>query len=334
MIKNEPSEIRQISEKFYGIYRGVIEDDNPRNDSNEEYQDGRVRIRVWGLHTKNKTDIPTKNLPLAQPAYPVVIGSITGKGIWSVPVQGTHVFVFFENGDHMQPRYFATAPGIEPDDKPDSSEGFADPDGTYPLTDLMSEPDMNRLMYSNDGNPEHTAWENLSTVTPVIGNCGRWYPSAGSHEANYPNNFVIETKSKQTLEMNSIDNDGTYSPVNTLLYNDDSSYILMNGGVFIKGGVSIPDGITTSGITAYGSINGNSGATITGNSVIAGCCSGLHVPLVKQPFIIIMVNAHNDHTHNVVSEHYGVTSKPIEQMTDGAALATSSTYVTECLRGS
>jgi hypothetical protein len=231
MIKNEPNEIKQISEKFYGIYRGVIEDDNPTNSSGDKLQDGRVRIRVWGLHTKNKTDIPTDNLPLAQPAYPVVIGSITGKGMWSVPVQGTHVFVFFENGDHMQPRYFATAPGIEPDDKPDSSEGFADPDGIYPLTDLMGEADMNRLMWSQEEYPDATAWENITEGTfpecrPILTE-KKFEP--GPHVVTYPNNFVMETRgeNKGTLEIN--DNA-------TLLYHNGSSYIVMKSGKTLNQG--------------------------------------------------------------------------------------------------
>jgi len=128
MIKNEPGDIKRTTEKLYGIYRGVVVNNNDSGYNNNERYDGgagRVQVRIWGVHT-NETDqddhtgIPDNHLPWAEPAYPVIEGSLEDVGIWSVPVEGTHVFVFFENGDHMRPRYFACVPGIS-EDTPDYS---------------------------------------------------------------------------------------------------------------------------------------------------------------------------------------------------------------------
>lgn len=99
------------STNLYGIYRGVVED---RNDPRKL---GRCKVRILGVHTelkiKTKTEgIPTNELPWAEPANGLFEGSISGFGIWSVPLQGSHVFVFFENGNILNPRYFATAPGL------------------------------------------------------------------------------------------------------------------------------------------------------------------------------------------------------------------------------
>lgn len=145
MLKNEPTELKKSQEKFYGIYRGVVEDNNDSeewSDRNWEGGTGRVRVRIWGIHTKkvqknDKEGIPVSELPWAEPAYPIFEGSISGVGMWSVPVQGTHVFVFFENGDPMEPRYFACAPGIQPKTMPifDTKEGFYDPNKNRPLPD-------------------------------------------------------------------------------------------------------------------------------------------------------------------------------------------------------
>jgi len=75
--------------------------------------------------------IPTDELPWAEPAYGLVEGSISQYGCWAVPLQGSHVFLFFENGHILQPRFFATVPGIVTT-LPDTSKGFNDPDGVYP----------------------------------------------------------------------------------------------------------------------------------------------------------------------------------------------------------
>lgn len=111
MIKNDPSEFQSQSEKLNGIWRGVIEDNN------DPEKRGRCKIRVFGLHTekKDKTQfegIPTNELPWSEPALGLIEGSISGYGLWSVPLQGSHVFLFFENGNILQPKYFATVPGI------------------------------------------------------------------------------------------------------------------------------------------------------------------------------------------------------------------------------
>lgn len=118
------------SDKLHGIYRGVVEN---RFDPEKR---GRVQVRVFGLHSisraKGTTDgIPIEELPWFEPALSLFGGSISGFGAWTVPLQGSHVYVFFENGNITQPRYFASSPGNEVD-IPSKSEGFSDPEGIYP----------------------------------------------------------------------------------------------------------------------------------------------------------------------------------------------------------
>jgi len=253
MLKNELEDLKVKDEQhFYGIYRGVVEDDNP----SEAQKDGRIRVRVWGIHTPYKeTDpikginvIPTDELPLAQPAYPVVIGSITGKGMWSVPVQGTHVFVFFENGDPMQPRYFATVPGIQPESMSfNSNLGFTDPDGSngYPLSSYSNEPDMNRLM-RGDG-VKGTAWQDIESES-VTTYCGTYDWEPGTHSVTYPNNFVIETRDLQTLEMN---NNATL-----LYHNTDNYFVMKNSEILQKGLWKNNGGIEGTNISAHSTLYG------------------------------------------------------------------------------
>lgn len=109
-VKNEFGDMTLPKEKLYGIYRGVTEDNA------DPLQAGRCRVRIFGIHsqstTKEQTDgIPTAELPWAEPALNVVEGALTGFGLFAVPLVGSHVYVFFEQGNHMNPRYFAAVPG-------------------------------------------------------------------------------------------------------------------------------------------------------------------------------------------------------------------------------
>ena len=151
MIKNSIENIRPKSEELSSIYRGVIEDNN------DPEKAGRCKIRVFGVHTANKyksnvDGIPTDELPWAEPAFGLFEGSMSGFGSWTVPLQGSHVFLFFEAGNILQPRYFATVPGT-PTEAPENTAGFNDPDENYPVSstnaphqpNALNEPDFHRL---------------------------------------------------------------------------------------------------------------------------------------------------------------------------------------------
>lgn len=115
--------------RLNGFYRGVVEDNN------DPLKVGRVRARIFGLHTEKnirgaKEGILTEHLPWVEPCLPIAEGSISGYGIFSVPLQGSHVMIFFENGSLSKPHYFASLPGVTSERA--QRDGFNDPDGVYP----------------------------------------------------------------------------------------------------------------------------------------------------------------------------------------------------------
>jgi len=174
MLKNQPEDIKLRTGKFNGIYRGVVEENV------DDLKMGRVRVRIFGLHTSRKTKsdtegIPTSELPWAEPACSLIEGSISGFGLWAVPLKGSHVFLFFENGNYTQPRYFATIPGI-PTQAIDTSVGFNDPDGVYPST--LNESDFHRC-----------ARGTKQTVT------------SPAYNATYPYNIVLATHGGHVIEI-------------------------------------------------------------------------------------------------------------------------------------
>lgn len=83
---------------------GVVED---RMDPEKS---GRVRVRIYGYHTDDKTYLPTNDLPWAVPITPITSASISGVGTTPLgPVEGTWVIGFFLDGaDMQQPAIFGT----------------------------------------------------------------------------------------------------------------------------------------------------------------------------------------------------------------------------------
>lgn len=110
MFKHDLSDLKIHEALHKGIYRGVVED------INDPLSSGRVRVRIWGIHSqneeKNLTDgIPTNELPWAEPCIPTVEGGVSKKGFFGVPQLNSHVLVIFENGNPLRPIYIGSLPG-------------------------------------------------------------------------------------------------------------------------------------------------------------------------------------------------------------------------------
>ncbi len=199
-------------QNFMGIdgfvwFIGVVED---RNDPSKL---GRVRVRYVGHHTDDKSKIPTKDLPWAHVMHPVTDPSMNGMG--NTPtfmVEGTWVVGFFMDAeDKQQPVIMGTLPGV-PDEKPDTSKGFYDPNGVYPRTNRLEESDINRLARAEVGYRHEvqtkkathrittdTGVGNGFTEIPVVGG-SPFQEKVSAYAARYPYNHVFETESGHIKE--------------------------------------------------------------------------------------------------------------------------------------
>ena len=122
--------------KQFVWFIGVIED---RNDPQGL---GRVKVRCYGYHTKDKIQIKTEDLPWAVVMLPTTSPSVSGIGYNPFLVEGSWVVGFFMDGESAQePCVMGSIPGA-PKSKPDKNEGFSDPNGKYPT--LVGESDINR----------------------------------------------------------------------------------------------------------------------------------------------------------------------------------------------
>lgn len=201
MPKTDIKHFSPKKQKFEGIYRGVIENNN------DPEKMGRVKVRIYGIHTENnkreaKEGVPVDDLSWAEPCLGLVEGSISGYGAFSVPLQGSHVFVFFEGGNWQSPRYFATVPG-KPTEAPDSQVGFNDPDEEYPVEHRIDEPDYHRLSRGdkNETVVQHRN-ENLDTGV-ALADGETWDEPESAYAAEYPHNIVLSTHGGIVVELDS-----------------------------------------------------------------------------------------------------------------------------------
>jgi hypothetical protein len=92
---------------------GVVED------VADPLKTGRVRVRIFGYHTDNLQELPTKDLPWAQPSL-----SPSNSKTFSPPRLGDYVMGFFSDGDSAQaPVIMGVFPGFET--SYDKSKGFS-----------------------------------------------------------------------------------------------------------------------------------------------------------------------------------------------------------------
>lgn len=236
MMKSDPKDLLEnLNDKLNGIYRGVVEDNH-----SDPLKIGRCKIRVYGIHTPNKiktsTDgIPTDELPWSEPCLSLFEGSVSGYGEWVVPLQGSHVFLFFENGHILKPRYFASAPGIPSDQNHglDENQGFSDPDNRYPEKAKLKESDFHRLARNEKTGQTLLAVKNSNTESNVSTVDGSWSEPSSFYNATYPNNKVIASHSGIVIEI-----DDTPNNERIHIYHPSNSYIEIgpNGSIVIKTG--------------------------------------------------------------------------------------------------
>ena len=118
-------------------FTGVVED---REDPLEM---GRVRVRIFGLHTDDTTKIGIEDLPWANVMMPVNSASISGIGITPTGlVEGSWVVGFFADGENAQdPVIMGSLPGksVQPLNE---LKAFKDPNSKYPR--WFNETDLSR----------------------------------------------------------------------------------------------------------------------------------------------------------------------------------------------
>jgi len=154
------------------FFVGIVED------VQDPLQLGRVRVRVFGVHSESLSDIPTDSLPWAIPLMPATSASLSGighSGIGFLP--GTMVFLFFQDGEsRQQPVILGSAHGIPTNKNPlsiSTSETFVSSTNTQSQTSEVKAVAGPNLVDTSgtpvvDSSGAPVTVGNLDTVTPPV----------------------------------------------------------------------------------------------------------------------------------------------------------------------
>jgi len=166
---NKVVDLEKQGHTFDGFYRGIVVDvDDP-------LKSGRIRVRVYPMfHAAEDDTLPWAILADSN------FGGAANEGKFSIPSINAHVFVFFENGDHRFPVYFAGAPAIQ-DGVPDLPQLSREDDGTVAAIDSA-------------------ASKGVSTASG-----GSWDEPDSAYAAVYPNNKVYRSAKGIIIEIDDTD---------------------------------------------------------------------------------------------------------------------------------
>ena len=165
-------------------FTGVVED---RFDPEEL---NRVRVRCFGFHSENKSDIDTEDLPWATVMGPTSSANISGIGTTTHGlVNGSWVVGFFRDGPSAQDPIIMGTVGSTYAEQPSTDTGFADPSGTYPKLQGTESTYVDTNLLARGTN---TITRELDTVSKE---------PATKYAAVYPNNKVTQTTSGHIIEI-------------------------------------------------------------------------------------------------------------------------------------
>jgi len=248
---NPQSDTKERSQEFNGFYRGVVVDNNDPTKS------GRVTIRVFPMF-RGVSDAALPWAILADTGF----GGSANTGSVNIPMIGSHVWLFFENGDHRFPVYFAGAPAIQ-NSSPD-----------LPKTSREADPTISTVVST----------QRKTGVAMASG--GTWDEPTQSQATVYPNNHVWKTSKGLTIELDETDGamrfhifhpSGTRVEVDNTgneihhVQGDSYDIVVGNGKIYITGNADTTvdgnDGVKVGGNLSV-VVGGNADITVTGNSTI------------------------------------------------------------------
>lgn len=238
-------------------FTGIVES---RKDPQQE---GRVQVRILGIHSADKTEIPTSSLRWSKVALPTTSPRTATSNIW----EGTLVLGFFQDGVACQdPIITHIIPKAEGGHS--NQYGFTDPrdkaevgppghDGSAYNTGIMTK----RLTrYADSSTYSETVASKHKQSYEVRNGDSEYDEPENPHNAQYPYNNVIETESGHVIEY-----DDSPGAERIHIMHRDGSFIEMHPGgtVVIK---TIEENHQVTLGDSFVMINGKQHTNIAGDS--------------------------------------------------------------------
>lgn len=268
------------SNNLFKLYRGIVEDNKSPS------KDGRVRVRIFGLHSTDKNLVPTNTLPWAEFCHPLSFGFGSGIGITSIPRTGSMVFVILENDNPNNPIIIG---GI-------SGKNMTETGLNLPKSERLGYWDINDL--ANPGYPNNHVIETLgghiieiddssadkirichkNGNEVILNNEGISVTSVGNRTEITSGKFLQTVLNTVEINANGSISINTSGSMN--ISSNGVTNILANNDVNLKStnNINIESGVDTN-ITVLGNltshVSGNSVSTVAGSSssTVTGACS-------------------------------------------------------------
>jgi len=227
------------------FYTGIVED------VMDPLEMGRARVRVIGIHSIDKTEIPTEALPWASVLMPTTSASAEGTGVTPKfkPFKSWVMIYFLDGEDKQQPIIMGTIPGLATSTNvivngvPMSYRDFQEiPDNEY-----LDQPDIPK-------NSRSGATEGLRETIKISGSAGFEEPEDLRPKRQYPYNQVRQSESGHVEEWDDTPGNervmtqhksGTFNEmrpngtqVNKIM-GDGFEIVAQNKNVFVKGDCKI-----------------------------------------------------------------------------------------------
>lgn len=174
------------------MHIGVIEDINDPSEMN------RIRVRVYGKHNQNRSELPTNELSWSNVVLPFRSSSLNvEQGQW---VAG----VFLDNAEQE----FLVLGMISSRQSPidgDQTVGFCDPEKAFPRNHSLDTPKVSTSDYRSTESYQSkkaTEFDNIPIATTVNGTISTWSSPdvSNTNKPSYPYNFSLETNSGHVIE--------------------------------------------------------------------------------------------------------------------------------------
>ena len=183
-------------------YVGVVED---RHDATN---DGRIKVRAFGIHTEDKQAMPTADLPWA-----IVLDGSYG-GIYKIPEVGDWCFGFFMDGDDAQhPMVMGRVPGVNLQLPPES--GAPNEANYVPAESIQNygKPPLHRHLGGEDAQVGQGPLQAAAVKNGIESSTGETWsePPIISPERNLDNTvYTSKNDNNYVVLSDSREGDGTY----------------------------------------------------------------------------------------------------------------------------
>ena len=175
---------------------------------NDPLELGRVKIRIYGVHSDNKVDIPDIDLPWAQVITPITEGGVRGLGGILGVKQDAQVFGLFLDGPNSQmPLILGSMPKFEENSQGGQTTNVLARGGLL-VEDHISRVTKENMRYDKDGNQITYATATAPKLSAINEKDEAYYGNADWTEPEvsggtipfYPFNLVKETQSGHVEE--------------------------------------------------------------------------------------------------------------------------------------